>query len=381
MIVPHLSDKIKNSFSLYCQDYSDSHCNNLAEHKRDPEGFGFFRTVYPLFVLMESLKNSDYFVDPSQEILLREAIAKKDEKDEKDIAEIARKLGVKNDETDFIKEGVMKRHFTPYFNELSSDMLMLLNNYYSNNYRGCYISLRCALEDLYRHLYYKDHAEEFHALMNGSSEYGLKLNPEFFREYLGRTSFLKQLKEVNTKFEKKKPVKGEESGKNGEEKPHQDEGNKPEKDKKKESGGNEENKFGGEEDKKNGKNEGGKYDGIGDMNLFDMNESLYKKTSAYVHASHPEHMSQFEYNSMLAFGKENPEKIKRRKEIEQISKEFIMVSVSFLILAHLEYFIRFNDYEKSIILDEAFEYKMPSKKESSGIIRTIKHNFREYFNI
>ncbi len=26
MIVPHLSDKIKKSFSLYCQDFSDSPC-------------------------------------------------------------------------------------------------------------------------------------------------------------------------------------------------------------------------------------------------------------------------------------------------------------------------------------------------------------------
>jgi len=101
-----------------------------------------------------------------------------------------------------------------------------LNHFYLNNYRGCYISLRNILEDLYRHLYYKDHLQEFGMANaeNGYEEFTLKLTPQFFREYLTRTTFLKKLSDYNRYFKTAKE------------------------------------------------------------NLFDWNEDLYKKASYYVHA-------------------------------------------------------------------------------------------------
>ena len=292
MKIPYHQEKIKHAFQKYGNEFTQCVQEHVDEHQSERKGFSVFKSTYPLFVLIESLNSSDYFYDPSKELLLQEALR---HGEEDIVIEVARNLNLRdlNGKETLLKEGMLKQHFTPYFQELYSDMLMLLNNYYMNNYRGCYISLRSVLEDLYRHLYYKDHPQEFLAVTSGYTEYELGLNPKFFREYLSRTSYL----------------------------------------------------FGEEKD----------------MDLFGKNYRLYKDTSVYIHASSLDSLSQFESNASFCLKKNEAE------AVEKITKEIVSISVTFLVCVHRNYFVRFNDYTKSLIFD-IYD-------------KNIKHKFRKFANI
>jgi hypothetical protein len=187
MEIPYHQAKIKHAFQKYCHELTQCVQEHVHEHQYGQKDFAFFKSTYPLFVLIESLNSTDYFYDPSKELVLQEALL---HGDENMVTEVARNLNLRdlNDTEKLLKKGMLKQQFTPYFQELYSDLLMLLNNYHTNNYRGCYISLRHVLEDLYRHLYYKDHFQEFLAITTGYTEYALDLKPSFFRKYLSRTS-------------------------------------------------------------------------------------------------------------------------------------------------------------------------------------------------
>ena len=245
MEIPYHQAKIKHAFQKYCDELTQCVQVHVDEHQYGQKDFAFFKSTYPLFVLIESLNSTDYFYDPSKELVLQEALL---HGKEDIVTTVARNLNLRdlNDTEKLLKEGMLKQQFTPYFQELYSDMLMLLNNYYINNYRGCYISLRNVLEDLYRHLYYKDHLQEFLAITSNYTEYALDLKPSFFRKYLSRTSYLKLLTTVNDQFEEKKET---------------------------------------------------------EMDFFGKNEKLYEDTSAYLHASNLEHLSQFYSNASFCFKK------------------------------------------------------------------------------
>jgi len=300
MKIPYFNKKIENAFNLYCDDFCENIAKSINIHQDDPNNRLLFRYTYSLFVLIESLKNSDYYFDPTKEILLQEAL----ETGRKDIAEeTARRLSVRDlsDCDKLIKTGMSKQRFTPYLKELYSDTLMLLNGFYSNNYRSCYISLRCMLEDLYRHLYYKDHVQEYWAItrkQNDYDEYGLGLKPEFFRDYIKRISHFEALKDFKCK---------------------------------------------------------------GDSSPFEINEHLYKITSAYLHGSRFDALSCFESNSTLVFDRDSAENTCKS------AKDGITLSVIFLISAHKEYFLRFNDYIKSIVF-EIFD-------------NNVKYDFRKCLNV
>lgn len=300
MKVPYLNRKIREAFNLYCDDFIQSNTGSIKEHKSDTEGFLLFKYAYSLFVLLESLNNSDYFNDPTKEILLCEAIVSGSKK----IAEkTARQLSVKSqrEEDELIRQGAIKRQFTPYFREIYSDTLMLLNSYYTNNYRGCYISVRCILENVYRHIYYKDHPQEYWAIMQENQdydEYEMGLTPRFYREYLKRVSYLKSLDDFKCK---------------------------------------------------------------GDMNPFTLNDDLYRRASAYVHASKLDKLSGFDSNASLVFDKSSSQ------DVLNMSKDVVLLSATFLICCHKEYFLRFNDYAKSLII-EIFD-------------GNIKHRLRSHLNI
>jgi hypothetical protein len=96
------------------------------------------------------------------------------------------------------------------------------------------------------------------------------------------------------------------------------------------------------------------------MDFFGKNEKLYQ-TSAYTHASNLEHLSQFDSNSSFCF------KPHEAKIISEITKETVCLSVTFLICAHRNYFLRFNDYTKSLIFD-IYE-------------KSVKHQFRKFANV
>lgn len=278
------SNKFKEDFNSYFNDFEKSLKESIDFHKSRSNNLDFFTKIYPLFVLLESLTNYEYFLDPSKKILIGEYL---EENNKEELIKVARTLFNKDVNSQVLRKGILKATFTPYFKELYSDSLLLLNQFYLNNYRGCYLYLRCILEDLYRHLYYKDHKEEFFMVDSDIAEYDLYLSPKKFREYLPKTSFLSILKEVNENFELKESEQND---------------------------------------------------------IFKQNDYLYRETSAHVHASKETFMSKYNYNSELKYNEADASAIK------EIALKVVNLSIVFLICAHFEQFSRFNDYERSLVL-------------------------------
>lgn len=280
------SDKFKDDFESYFQDFEESIKRNIESHKSRKNESDFFKIVYPLFVLLESLTNFEYFIDPSKKILINEYLEKNDKHN---LIKVARTLFNKDPNSEVLRKGIQKGTFTPYFEELYSDSFLLLNQFYLNNYRGCNIYLRCILEDLYRHLYYKDHKEEFFMVDSNVSEFDIGLSPDKFKKYLPKTSFLNELKKVNEKFE----IKNDEEI---------------------------------------------------NMDLFKLNIELYHKTSASIHASKESFMNKYGSNSELIYNED------KASDIIKITRKVVDISLVFLICGHIEQFSRFNDFEKTLIL-------------------------------
>lgn len=93
----------------------------------------------------------------------------------------------------------------------------------------------------------------------------------------------------------------------------------------------------------------------GDKNPFTLNDDLYSHASAYIHASKSDTLSGFDSNTSLTFNS------KSAQNVLNISKDTFSLSVIFLICCHKEYFLRFNDYAKSLILeifDDDTKYKL-----------------------
>ena len=285
------SQKFKDDFGAYFQDLEISTNDHIKFHKIRNNNLDFFKKVYPLYVLLESLSNFRYFIDPSKKILVYQ-YAKAGKKDH--FVEAARTLFNNDPKSQVLRKGILEETFTPYYVELYSDGLMLLNQFYLNNYRGCYLMIRCILEDLYRHIYYKDHKEEFLMVQTGISEYDLKLGAEYFRNYLRKASFLNELNQVDTDFNNLDGLSEEEIKKK--------------------------NKF------------------------FNLNDELYRKTSAFVHGTNETYLSKFTSNSELEYNKDKADSL-----IEEVGRVINLI-VLFLICAHYEHFSKFNEYEKSLIL-------------------------------
>ena len=299
MKVPFLKKKLENDFVRYFDELMSSVSDSLSKHKACKESSKLFQMLHPIFVLLESLKSSEYYPQPNNILLMQEYLARGDR--EKVVA-LARKTNDFDDEAEVLRDAVQKHTFTPYFEEIYSDLLLLLNNYYFNNYRGCFICLRCVLEDLYRHLYYKDHIQEYLSLLAGIDEHSMGLRPQVFREYLQRVSFLQPFSKVDKKFETC------ESG-----------------------------------------------------YVWGWNNELYSRTSFYVHASNEEAMNRYTNNKQMKFNETYAEKV------EGIAKEGVAIAVAFLIPCHVDVYSRFNDYNKSMIL-ESFEPRM-------------RRNFRSLLNV
>lgn len=275
---------LESDFNAYIEDFKNKFNDSLDSSEKN-----FFESVYPLFVLLKSLTHPHYHTNPNAEIQLQKAFEQGD-------YELVRKLGRnlvlqldKNQENQLLQEGISERVIhTPYYKELSSDNLMLLNAYYTNNYRGAYIALRTILEDLCRHLYYKDHLQEFiaiqqHEKYDEHTDFSLGFKP--INDYLRKTTFLNILSGYNKKFDA---------------------------------------------ERKN--------------NIFSWNIELYGKTSAYVHASKIEFMSGYTSNSSMSFDDDES------KKIITTTKDVITLAIIFLICAHRPLFLRFSDYSKSLIL-------------------------------
>ena len=286
-----------DDYDSYFADLSKNTAEHLENHKGQ-RNFQIFKCLYPLFVLLETLQSPGYFLDPSKQIELEQAL---EIGDKAEITKASRKLFTASI-SKLLREGLKKRYSTPNLNELYSDVFLLLNQYYLNNYRACYISLRCILEDLYRHIYYLDHSQEFQSLKLGKSKGAVEISPRFLKKYLERVSQLAPFKEYDIKFEKLDAEKR----------------------------ANEVNK----------------------NTIFHLNNELYRETSAFVHCSDPDLMSGFASNADLIFNREVSE------ELTRTTKKVANLSVIFLVCMHFNQFLQFNEYEKSLVFSG---FELPQK--------------------
>ena len=295
MKVPYLNKKKANEFQIYLSELENHIAARITQSRSEQDAKDFFSKLYPLFVLLRGFANSEYLRDPTRDIILWElrAAGRKP-----DFLKILQNFERNRQYRAELTIGLQKQVFMGYFEELFSDGLLLLNSFYTCNYRGAFVAIRCMLEDLYRHLYYRDHQQEFWALCQSGvwDESSLGMTPQKFRSYLETTEYLSVFRELNTSFEKRPKKQDKEK-----------------------------------QDK--------------EMNLFGLNEHLYSQCSRFVHGSATADLSRFKSNADMV---PNPD---RAKEVVSIAGSFVNLSIAFLIAAHFDHFLAFGEYERSLVLD------------------------------
>lgn len=285
MKVPYLSKKRRSDMALVVGEFSDAIATNLKPLAVDARlDSPWIRSMYPLLALLQVLSLKSGPLNPSREYALIGAQKTGD----RDL--FLRAIGAFNASDDVVAamQGAYRETiFSGFIAELRSDLLMVLVQGLMYSYRGSAIGLRCAMEDLYRHLYYMDHPQEYSALFEGHSEHGMKIGPQFLRDYLRRTNYLAPLSRVTLDFS-----------------PRTDDC----------------------------------------MDWFGMNEHLYAELSAAVHGA----SKWFAAVSSAASLKQVSVK---DSKFDEVFVNFAKLCATFLIAAHRDLFCAAGDYDKSLVLE------------------------------
>lgn len=293
MKVPFLNKRIKNEFDAFLAELEDSVKFSVARSRVDDDR-ELFSNLYPLFALLRSLSNSEYIRDPVREAVLAELKSTSKQRFLEAVSLFKRPHKYQAE----LMKGMQRQVFTGYFQELFSDTLLLLNSYHTHNYRSAQIALRCMLEDLYRHLYYRDHPQELGAVHDDKqSEYDLGIRPRVLRDYLTRTDYLALFKSLNIEFLPK---------------------------------------------------------GASEKTWFDVNEELYSDSSSAVHGSGESSLNTFQSNLDFVYAEH------KAKAIVNAAKQFTQMAVAFLVSAHVDQFLSFSEYERSLVLS-----KYPDKRRAA----------------
>ncbi|OAH98975.1 hypothetical protein A1353_21620 [Methylomonas methanica] len=269
-------------YALYLGELRTSIGRSLRKGQSRPENEAAFKIFVPLWLLLNGLRDGTNSPNPTKEMLLsylREA------GDFEGFLKVAKDHHVERNFGSELQRAHEAFLFASYFDELISDSLLFVNAFHLSNYRGCVIALRCMLEDMYRHLYYKDNREYFIRVHNnGESEHSLKLAPASFREYLSKASYLKILSSVKESFTvpPSKTVEG----------------------------------------------------------FLKLNEELYSRTSSFVHGAAPRTLNGFESNLDLIFDSA------RADEVLKLANLVAMLIVVFLCCGHLDQFAGLNESVK-----------------------------------
>ena len=315
MKVPFLQGRIKEEFSIYLKELGEGAELNIKRASIENDNKIFF-AIYPLFALLRCLSSSRHTGNSVKDLVLGELQFSGDKN------KFIEAIKFFNKPTPFdieMKHGQQRQIFTGFFNELFSDALLFLNSYYSANYRGANIALRCMCEDLYRHLFYLSHPQEFYSIskVNSISEYEIGISPQKLRDALPRLKYLEIFKSLATDFELKK--------------------SKIEK-----SSGAKASAASPAESKKSASIEGAREPVIFD--LFDMNERVYSDASRAVHASDAAEHNSFRSNVDMKFSAD------RAARVLKLGEDFIHMCTAFLIAAHLDHVSNFDEYEKSLVM-------------------------------
>ncbi|MGB0218815.1 MAG: hypothetical protein ACPGJF_05735 [Sinimarinibacterium flocculans] len=287
MKVPYLKKRMTKEFVSYLSEFSEAISAATKDASQNTDSMRLFSALFPLFTLIRELTENRYVRDPSRDLVLSRIRASGNKQI---FLKVLNTRPASDEAHRHLQEALREQAFTAYLGELWSDSLLCLNCYYGRNYRGAQIALRCMLEDLYRHLYYKDHPEEHWALNEGPnarSEKGPRVSE--LRIYLGSVSYLSVFKGITTAFAPKTAPS--------------------------------------------------------DADLFTVNEHLYAVTSGYVHCARKDTMNSFKSNGDAIYDKAKAD------EMVSIVTQFVRMAVPLLIAAHLDHFLAFNEYEKSMILD------------------------------
>ncbi len=293
---------IDQAYETYQRELRTSLARALRARDAHPVHKKVFTTLVPLWTLIHGFCDEAIVVNPTKELLLSYLSG------QGDLANFVKASSDHRIEREFsreLTESTKAVAFTSYFNELVSDSLLLVNALHLYNYRGCLISIRCMLEDLYRHLFYKDNRESFlqvHEL--GKSEHDLDISPASFRKYLKRATYLERLKGINWPLG---------------------------------------------------------FAGIAVNGFHPLNDSLYARTSGAVHGASPLRLNQFASNLDAAH---DP---RRAAEALEITEKFVLLSVTFLVAAHLDLFARFNESTKRIVLGAYSAQHRPEIRKIFGV--------------
>lgn len=288
MKVPYLNKKRAKEMAALVEEFNIKITENLErssvnERLKEP----WMCAIYPLLALLGLLTDGEGALNPSREYAL---LGAKSAGDRDTFLEAINSFQASKKVTSAMQRAHKETIFTGFIAELRSDLLLVLVQGLIFSYRGSAVGLRCALEDLYRHLYYMDHPQEFLALSSGHQENSMDISPKSFRDYLKITSYLSPLHKVCFDFSKK-----------------------PEK-----SPG---------------------------MDWFGKNEELYGKLSAAVHGASNDWFAAVSSASSLS------ENIQKNSKLNAVFVDFAKLCVTALIAAHRDIFSSANDYDKSLILD------------------------------
>ncbi|WP_146093785.1 hypothetical protein [Xanthomonas arboricola] len=284
MKIPYYNKRIELEFEIYARELREhvNSCTNEGEVKLGAQRA--YRLFFPLFLTLHCFQSLRGLSHPTQQILLTRMQRLQNKKG---FVEALRLPQLPDELHAAVLDSQIEMRFTHFLKEMWSDSLLCLNSIFLCNYRGAYIALRCMLEDLYRHLYYKDHPQEYLDMLEGDAESDhARVAPVALRDYLAGTSYLSLYRKVDTTFKKK----------------------------------TDETEF----------------------DLFSMNSQLYSSTSAYVHGS--------KFISMNAF-KDNGSAVRRANEEHELCttvSKFVKMATAFLLAAHLDDYRRMNEYDKSI---------------------------------
>lgn len=276
---------IEHAYGAYRRELRTSIARALREKNIHAVHKDLFKTLVPIWTLVHGFCDEAIAVNPTKELLLSYLSA---QGDLESFVKVSSDHRIEREFSRELTESTKAIAFTSYFSELVSDSLLLVNALHLHNYRGCHISIRCMLEDLYRHLFYKDNRESFlqvHEL--GKAEHDLEISPVSLRKYLRRATYLTTLEGLKWKFS----VNGRQ------------------------------------------------VDGF-----HALNDSLYARTSGAVHGASPLRLNQFASN---LDAEHDPI---RAAEALEFTERFVMLSVTFLVAAHLDLFARFNEATKRIVL-------------------------------
>jgi hypothetical protein len=248
---------------------------------------GWLNNLHPLLALLQIFLARKSATNPSREFALEGA---RSTGDGALFLEAMNSFSSSEGVNGAMRQAYSATIFSGFMEELRSDLLMAFVNGLMYSYRNSAICLRCSLEDLYRHLYYMDHPQEYYALREGrEGEYSMKLSPMAFREYIKRTSYLKDFSQVNVAFEKK--LSDSES------------------------------------------------------DYFSINEGLYGSLSAAVHGASEDWFAAVQNAGSLQKNQD------REDKLAELAGKLTKMCIAFLISAHRDIFAAAGDYDKSIVLD------------------------------